>query len=124
MTRSPRGWFLQFQPAESPWPVKSNPFTGGLSDQGMATEYEWGDIMRIGRLIHIPDNATDISLFFLPVQTTGADAFELALCLISHGLEGVLFHLKPDKQLIDQEYHCHVGYEFVLYLQSEHFSSS
>ena len=39
-------------------------------------------------MIHIPDNATDTSLFCLPVQTTGADSFKLALRLISSGLEG------------------------------------
>jgi len=44
---------------------------------------------RIGRMIHIPDNATGTSLFCLPVQTNGADAFKLALYLISRGLEGV-----------------------------------
>jgi hypothetical protein len=35
----------------------------------MATEDEWGNIMKIGRMIHIPDNATDTLLFFLQVQT-------------------------------------------------------
>jgi len=50
-----RGWFFQFQPAESP--VKSSTFTGGQSDQGLATEDEWGNIIRLGRRIHIPDNA-------------------------------------------------------------------
>ncbi|MGO9311711.1 MAG: DNA polymerase [Syntrophobacteraceae bacterium] len=39
--------------------------------------------------IHIPDNVTDISLFCLPVQANGADAFKLALCLISDRLEGM-----------------------------------
>ena len=37
---------------------------------------------------HISD-ASDRSLFCLPVQTHGAYAFKLALCLISRGLEGV-----------------------------------
>jgi DNA polymerase I-like protein with 3'-5' exonuclease and polymerase domains len=44
---------------------------------------------KIGPRIHIPDNATDTSPFCLPVQTTGADAFKLAMCLFSRGLEGV-----------------------------------
>ena len=44
---------------------------------------------KIGRIILVPDNATDTSLFCLPVQTTGADTFKLALYLISSGLEGV-----------------------------------
>src|SRR5208283_1019934 len=44
---------------------------------------------RIGRMIHIADNATDTSLFCLPVQTNGADGFKLALCLISRGLAGI-----------------------------------
>ena len=44
---------------------------------------------KIGGMIHIPDNATDTSLFCLPVQTNGADGFKLALCLISRGLEGI-----------------------------------
>jgi hypothetical protein len=56
-------------PAESPCPEKSNPFAKGLSDQGMAKEDESENIMRIGRMIHIRDNATDTSLFCLPVQT-------------------------------------------------------
>jgi len=43
---------------------------------------------KIGRMIHIPDNATDTSLSCLPVQTTGADAFKPALWLISRGLGG------------------------------------
>ena len=77
------------QPAENPCPVKSHPFAEGLSDQGMATEQEWGCTIRIGRRLHIPDNATDTSLFCLPVQTNGTDAFKLALWLISRELEGV-----------------------------------
>ena len=32
---------------------------------------------RIGRLIHIPDDASDRSLFNLPVQATGADGFQI-----------------------------------------------
>jgi DNA polymerase-1 len=44
---------------------------------------------RIGR---IPDNATDTSLFCLPVQANGADAFKLALVLISRRLKGIDAH--------------------------------
>lgn len=40
-------------------------------------------------MIHIPDNTTDTTPFYLPVQTTGADAFKLALYHISRGLEGL-----------------------------------
>jgi len=40
-------------------------------------------------MIHIPDNVTDTSPFCLAVQANGADAFKLALCLISRGLQGV-----------------------------------
>jgi len=55
----------------------------------MATEDEWGDIVRIGRIVSVPDNVTDTLLFCLPVQATGAYAFNQALYLISSGLEGV-----------------------------------
>ncbi len=58
-------------PAESPCPMKSDPFAEGLSNQGMAKEDEWGNIMRIGRMIHIRDNATDTSLFCLPSKQMG-----------------------------------------------------
>jgi DNA polymerase I-like protein with 3'-5' exonuclease and polymerase domains len=44
---------------------------------------------RVGRRIHIPDNATDTSLFCLPVQANGADGFKLALYHISSRLQGV-----------------------------------
>ncbi len=37
----------------------------------------------------IPDNATDTSLFCLPIRANGAYAFKLALYLISRGLQGV-----------------------------------
>ena len=36
-----------------------------------------------------PDNATDTSLFCLPVQANGVDSFKVALCLISRELEGM-----------------------------------
>jgi len=70
----------------------------------MATEDEWGDIMRIGPMIHIPDNTTDTSPFCLPVQTTGADAFKWALCLISPGLQGVhacIVHTLHDEIIVE-----------------------
>ena len=35
------------------------------------------------------DNTTDTSLLCLPVRANGAEAFKLALCLISRRLEGV-----------------------------------
>jgi hypothetical protein len=54
----------------------------------MAKEDESKNIMRIGRMIHIRDNATDAWLFCLSVQTIGADGFKLALYLISRELEG------------------------------------
>jgi len=59
----------------------------------MASEDKWGDIERIGHMIHIPDNATDTSLFCLPVQANGADAFKLALWLIYRGLQGFLTYV-------------------------------
>ena len=40
-------------------------------------------------MIHIPDNATDTSLFCQPVQANGADAFKLALYLTSRALQGI-----------------------------------
>jgi DNA polymerase I-like protein with 3'-5' exonuclease and polymerase domains len=47
------------------------------------------NIIRLGRIILVPDNVTDTSLFCLPVQTYGADAFKPAPCRIYSGLEGV-----------------------------------
>ena len=44
---------------------------------------------KIGGIILVPDNATDTSLFCLPVQASGADAFKLALNLISCWLQEV-----------------------------------
>jgi len=70
----------------------------------MATGDEWGNIIRIGRMIRIPDNATDTSLFCLPVQTNGTDAFKLALYLISRGLEGVdarIVHILHDEIIVE-----------------------
>ena len=48
---------------------------------------------RIGRIILVPDNVTDTSLFCLPARTNGADAFKLALCLIFRGLERIDAHI-------------------------------
>jgi DNA polymerase I-like protein with 3'-5' exonuclease and polymerase domains len=70
----------------------------------MATEDEWGDIIRISPMIHIPDNVTDTSPFCLAVQANGADAFKLALCLISDSLEGMdarIVNTLPDEILIE-----------------------
>jgi len=40
-------------------------------------------------MIQIPDNATDTSLFCLPLQANPADSFKLALYHIYRGLQGV-----------------------------------
>ncbi|MGA2223979.1 MAG: DNA polymerase [Syntrophobacteraceae bacterium] len=48
--------------------------------------------------------ATDTSLFCLPIQANGADAFKLALCLISDSLEGMdarIVNTLPDEILIE-----------------------
>ena len=69
----------------------------------MGSEDEWENIMRIGR-IHIPDNATDTSQFCLPVQANGADAFKLALCLFSSGLQEVdarIVHTFHDETIVE-----------------------
>ena len=68
--------------------MKSNPFVESLSDQGMATEDEWGNILRICRIILVQDDVTDTSLFCLPVLTIGPYPFKLALYPISRGLQG------------------------------------
>ncbi len=44
---------------------------------------------KIDRLIHIPDDASDRSLFNLPVQATGADDFKLALIHTFEKLDGL-----------------------------------
>jgi DNA polymerase I-like protein with 3'-5' exonuclease and polymerase domains len=44
---------------------------------------------KIGRVIHLADDVTDNSLLNWPVQANGADAFKLALYLISGRLEGM-----------------------------------
>lgn len=54
--------------------------------------------------MHIPSDASDRSLFNLPVQATGADGFKIALYLISHGLEGVnarIVHTQHDEIIIE-----------------------
>lgn len=43
---------------------------------------------KIGRLIRIPDDASDRYLFNLPVQATGSDGFKLALVSISVIIQG------------------------------------
>jgi hypothetical protein len=61
-------------------------------------------IIRIGRMIYIPDNAPDTSLLCLPVQANGADDFKLALYLISRGLKGVdarIVHTLHDEIVVD-----------------------
>jgi hypothetical protein len=50
---------------------------------------------KIGRIIHIPDDATDRSLFNLPVQTNGADGFKLVLVKISEKLKGLAANIFP-----------------------------
>lgn len=44
---------------------------------------------RIGRVIHVVDDVTDNSLFNWYVQANGAGGVQVALCLISCGLEGI-----------------------------------
>jgi DNA polymerase I-like protein with 3'-5' exonuclease and polymerase domains len=56
------------------------------------------------QLVHISDNATDTSLFCLPVQANGADGFKLALCLISRALEGIdarIVHTQHDEIIVE-----------------------
>jgi DNA polymerase I-like protein with 3'-5' exonuclease and polymerase domains len=59
---------------------------------------------KIGRIILIPDNVTDTSLFRLPVQANGADGFKLALCRISGGLKGMdarIVHTLHDEIIVE-----------------------
>jgi DNA polymerase-1 len=59
---------------------------------------------RIGRMIHIPDNATDTSLFCLPVQTNGADGFKVALTSVSeklNGLDARIVHTQHDEIIVE-----------------------
>ena len=59
---------------------------------------------RVGRIISVPDNATDTSLFCLPVQANGADAFKLTLYLISRALQGVdgrIVHILHDELIVE-----------------------
>ncbi len=58
----------------------------------------------IGWIILVPDNATDTSLFNLPVQTNGADGFKLALIHISgklNGLNACIVHTQQDEIIIE-----------------------
>jgi DNA polymerase-1 len=59
---------------------------------------------KIGRIIHIPDDATDRSLFNLPVQTNGADGFKLALICISEKLNNMdarIVHSQHDEIIVE-----------------------
>jgi len=59
---------------------------------------------KIGRLIHIQDDASDRSLFNLPVQATGADGFKLALVSISeklNGLDACIVHTQHDEIIVE-----------------------
>jgi DNA polymerase I-like protein with 3'-5' exonuclease and polymerase domains len=59
---------------------------------------------KIGRLIHIQDDASDRSLFNLPVQATGADGFKLALIHISeklNGLDARIVHTQNDEIIVE-----------------------
>ena len=59
---------------------------------------------KIGRLIHIPDDSSDRSLFNLPVQTNGADGFKLALVNISgklNGLDARIVHTQHDEIIVE-----------------------
>jgi DNA polymerase I-like protein with 3'-5' exonuclease and polymerase domains len=62
---------------------------------------------RIGRMIHIPDNATDTSLFCLPVQTNRSDGFKLALVIVSeklNGLDARIVHTRHDEIIFEARY--------------------
>ena len=55
-------------------------------------------------MVHIPDNATETSVFCLPVQTNGADGFKLALVSISeklNGLDARIVHTQHDEIIIE-----------------------
>jgi DNA polymerase I-like protein with 3'-5' exonuclease and polymerase domains len=60
---------------------------------------------KIGRLIRIPpDDASNRSLFNLPVQATGADGFKPALINISkklNGLDARIIHTQHDEIIIE-----------------------
>ena len=63
---------------------------------------------KIGRLIHIPDDSSDRSLFNLPVQTNGADGFKLALIHISgklNGLDARIVHSQHDDIIVEAKDH-------------------
>jgi DNA polymerase I-like protein with 3'-5' exonuclease and polymerase domains len=55
-------------------------------------------------MIHIPDNAMDTSLFCLPVQANGAEAFKLALINVSEKLDELdasVVHTQYDEIIIE-----------------------
>jgi DNA polymerase I-like protein with 3'-5' exonuclease and polymerase domains len=59
---------------------------------------------KIGRLIRIPDDVSDRSLFNLPVQATGADGFKLALINVSgklNGLDARIVHTQHDEIIVE-----------------------
>ena len=59
---------------------------------------------KIGRLIHISDDASDRSLFNLPVQANGADGFKLALIRISqklNDLDAHIVHTQHDEIIVE-----------------------
>ncbi len=59
---------------------------------------------KISMSIHIPDNATDTSLFCLPVQANASDSFKPALYNVSRGLEGVdarIVHSLHDEIIVE-----------------------
>ena len=54
-------------------------------------------------MIHIPDNATDTSLFCLPVQTNGSHGFKPALVIVSeklNGLDARIVHTRYDEIIV------------------------
>jgi DNA polymerase I-like protein with 3'-5' exonuclease and polymerase domains len=58
----------------------------------------------IGRIIHIPDDARDSSLFNLPVQANGADGFKLALISVTeklNGLDARIVHTQHDEIIVE-----------------------
>jgi DNA polymerase-1 len=61
-------------------------------------------LTKIGRIIHIPDDARDSSLFNLPVQANGADGFKLALVWIAEKLNGFdarIVHTQHDEIIVE-----------------------
>jgi DNA polymerase-1 len=59
---------------------------------------------KIGRIIHIPDDARDSSLFNLPVQANGADGFKLVLISVTeklNGLDARIVHTQHDEIIVE-----------------------